>query len=108
MVKYQLSYSAEALRDLRDIFEYIAFELKEPATARAQVGRIRDNIRSLDAFPKRNRAIDWEPWVTRGVRQMPVDNFIVYYIPDDNNRTVHILRIFYGKRDIPNLVKNEL
>lgn len=107
MDKYQVNYSEEALRDLRDIFEHIAFELKEPAIATAQVNRIRNSIRSLDALPNRNKAVEWEPWVKRGVRQMPVDNFIVYYIPDDKNLMVNILRIFYGKRDIPNLVKNE-
>lgn len=107
MNKYHVSYSDDALRDLRDIFEYIAFELKEPATATAQVNRIRYSIRSLDTFPNRNKVVEWEPWLSRGVRQMPVDNFIAYYVPNDEDLSVHVIRIFYGKRDIPGIVKND-
>ena len=33
MDKYLINYSDNALRDLRDIYKYIAFELKEPGTA---------------------------------------------------------------------------
>jgi len=107
MDKYLVSYSDDALRDLRDIYEYIAFELKEPGTATAQVNRIRDSIRSLDTFPARNKAVEWEPWSSLGMRQMPVDNFIAFYITNDENFSVYVFRIFYGKRDIQNHIKKE-
>ena len=107
MDKYLVSYSDDALRDLRDIYEYIAFELKEPGTATAQVNRIRDSIRSLDTFPVRNKAVEWEPWSSLGMRQMPVDNFIAFYITNDENFSVYVFRIFYGKRDIQNHIKKE-
>ena len=41
MADYQVNYSDDALCDLRDIFEYIAFELKEADTVTAQINRIR-------------------------------------------------------------------
>lgn len=41
MDKYPVSYSDNGLRDLKNIFEYISFELKEPGIATAQVNRIR-------------------------------------------------------------------
>ncbi len=37
---YKISYSIDALSDLREIFTYIADELLVPETAEAQVGRI--------------------------------------------------------------------
>lgn len=101
---YSVGYSAEALQDLRDIFDYISRELKEHSIAVAQLKRIRDEIRSLDMFPKRNKAVEWEPWATRGMRQMPVDHFIVFYIVNDVGHAVQVVRIFYGKRDIPTIV----
>lgn len=105
MAEYQVSYSDDALRDLRDIFEYIAFELKEPDTATAQVNRIRDSIRSLDTFPARNQVVEWEPWSGRGMRQMPVDNFIAFYVIDSENSSVFVARIFYCGRDIQSHIK---
>ena len=56
-----VSYSGEALDDLRDIYTYIANELLVPETAAAQVGRIRKKIRSLDFMPARYALIEWEP-----------------------------------------------
>lgn len=38
---YTVSYSEDALNDLREIYTYIADELFVPETATAQVGRIR-------------------------------------------------------------------
>ena len=37
------------------------------------------------------------------MHQLPVDNFIVYYLVDDEKRTVTVVRIFYGGRDIDNM-----
>ena len=34
------------------------------------------------------------------MHQLPVENFIVYYLVDDKERTVTVARIFYGGRDI--------
>ena len=45
---YNVSYSVDALNDLREIYSYIANELLVPETATAQLGRIRKEVRSLD------------------------------------------------------------
>ena len=106
MANYLIIYSDEALQDLREIFEYIAGELREPVIAAAQVNRIREQIRSLGQFPARNKKVPWEPWHSVGLRQMPVDNFIAFYTIDDNQTAVQIVRIFYGKRDIQSCVRS--
>ena len=105
MDSYQINYSEEAVQDLQEIFEYISVDLMEPQTARSQVKRIREKIRSLDVFPERCKAVDWEPWDKQGIRQMPVDNFVVYFLIYDKEKAVQIVRIFYGKRDIPNVIE---
>ncbi|MBQ8401784.1 MAG: type II toxin-antitoxin system RelE/ParE family toxin [Clostridia bacterium] len=51
-------------------------------------------------MPGRFRLYDKEPWRSRGLRIMPVDNYLVFYIPDTENETVSIIRIMYGGRDI--------
>ena len=106
MDEYQIQYTDEALQDLRDIYDYISVELKSPGIAAAQLRRIRDEIRSLGMFPKRYKAVEWEPWSSRGMRQMPVDRFIVFYVADDGMLAVQVVRVLYGKRDIPNLIGN--
>ena len=97
---FHVAYSAEARQDLRDIYEYIACELLVPETAAGQTERIMKAIRSLEQMPMRHRLYEEEPWHSQGLRVLPVDNYLVFYLPDENSATVNIIRIMYGGRDI--------
>ena len=77
---YKVGYSVDALDDLREIHLYIANEFLVPETASAQLSRIRKEVRSLDFMPARYALVDWEPWHSMKMHQLPVDNFIVYYL----------------------------
>ena len=93
-------YSARARQDLRNIYEYISYDLLVPETATRQTRRIMKEIRSLDEIPMRHRLYDDEPWHSQGVRFFPVDNYLVFYLPDETKNTVYIVRIIYSGRDI--------
>ena len=99
-MSYAVEISAQAEADLRGVFEYIAFELQSVQNATAQLSRLQENIYALDEMPERYRRYDKEPWCSRGLRIMPVDNFCVFYIPDMEKSTVSIVRVMYGGRDI--------
>ncbi len=99
-MKYNIILTEQADTDLRSIYEYIAFTLIEPAIAAGQLDRIEKGIMSLDEMPERFRMFEKEPWRSRGLRQMPVDNFIVFYIPRIEDKTVNVFRVMYGGRDI--------
>ena len=62
---YEVEVSEQADRDLREIFEYIAFELQSPENAIGQLDRLEEQILSLDAMPKRYRKYEKEPWKSR-------------------------------------------
>ena len=97
---FHVAYSAEARQDLRDIYEYIAYELLVSETAVGQTERIMKAIRSLEQMPMRHRLYEEEPWHSQGLRVLPADNYLVFYLPDENSATVNIIRIMYGGRDI--------
>ena len=99
-MKYKVIFTKRADCDLRDIYEYIAFTLLEPETASRQLERIEKSILSLEEIPDRFRAFEKEPWHSRGLRQMPVDNFLVFYIPKANDETVTVIRVMYEGRNI--------
>ena len=103
---YKVGYSEDALNDLREIYAYIANELLVSETAAAQVGRIRKEIRSLDFMPARYALVEWEPWHSMKMHQLPVDNFIVYYLVDDEEMAVTVVRVFYGGRDIEGIINS--
>lgn len=97
---YDIQISEQAEADIRSIFEYIAFELQSIQNAVGQLERLEKSIYSLDRMPGRHRAYEKEPWRSRGLRVMPVDNYVVFYIPDHTEKVVNIVRVMYGGRDI--------
>lgn len=97
---YEVEISAQADVDLRVIFEYIAYELQSPENAIGQLDRLEENIMKLDQMPERFRQYEKEPWHSRGLRIMPIDNYCVLYIPDAEKAVVTIIRVMYGGRDI--------
>ena len=99
---YEVELSEQADSDLRGIFEYIAFELQSPENASGQLDRLEEQILNLDTMPERYRKYENEPWKSRGLRVLPVDNYVVLYIPDSDKKVVTILRVMYVGRDIDN------
>ncbi len=99
-MNYEVRLTTEAENDLRGIFEYIAFELQLPQNAAGQLDRLEQSIMSLDQMPERFRVYEKEPWHSRDLRIMPVDNYLVFYIPNHEEQTVKIMRVIYGGRDI--------
>ena len=97
---YEVELSEQADSDLRGIFEYIAFELHSPENASGQLDRLEEQILSLDTMPERYRKYEKEPWKSRGLHIVPVDNYCVLYIVDNGDMTVPIMRVMYGGRDI--------
>ena len=86
---FSVRYAPEATEDLREIYSYIAFSLKESDTAAKQINRIRKEVRSLNFMPSRYVIVDWEPWKSMGMHRLPVDNFIVFYTVDLHHNALH-------------------
>lgn len=99
-MNYEVRLTAEVENDLRGIFEYIAFDLQSPQNAAGQLDRLEQSILSLDQMPERFRVYEKEPWHSRNLRIMPVDNYLVFYIPNHEEQTVKVMRVLYGGRDV--------
>ncbi|MDR1147430.1 MAG: type II toxin-antitoxin system RelE/ParE family toxin [Spirochaetaceae bacterium] len=96
---YDVKIANRALLDLKLIYEYIANALMEPLIAEKQYSRIEKAAYSLAHMPERFRRYEKEPWRSRNLRVMPVDNYIVFYIADNENETVTVIRIMYDRRN---------
>ena len=97
---FDVQVSEQADKDLRGIFEYIAFKLQAPVNAAKQLDRLEEAISRLDHMPEKFRRYEREPWQSRGLRVFPVDNYLVFYIPNMDTNVVTVLRVMYGRRDI--------
>ncbi len=104
MTEYTIEYSPVARIDLKGIFSYIAFHLKERTTARNIINRIRKGIKDLDVSPDRYPPVEWEPWSSMGMRRFSVGNYEIFYLVNHDKTIVTVIRIFYGGRNIQNMI----
>lgn len=102
-MKYQVFTTEKAEEDLNSIADYLIYKLLAGETALKQIDRIEQAVMSLEEMPERYRIYDKE----RGIRVMGVDNYLVFYITDNDNKTVTVIRIMYGKRDIESQLSQE-
>lgn len=96
---YEIYLTEQAEADLRSIFRYIAVELMSPQPASDQLERLEQSIMKLDQLPERFRTYQKEPWQSRGLRVMPVDNYVVFYLTDPDPAIVTVIRVMYGSRN---------
>lgn len=97
---YEVIVTKEAEDDLRAIYEYIAFQLFAPDTAKGQINRLEKRIFGLEKLPERFRVYEKDPWRSRGVRVTPVDKYLIFYIPDKEKAIVTIIRILCSGMDV--------
>ncbi len=106
MDKYKIYYSPVASADLKGIYTHIAFNLKEKTIAENQVNRIREAIKNLDTLPNRNSRLELELKQPEEMRKMVVNNYIIFYIVDEQRKEVNVARILYGGRDIKSILND--
>ena len=99
-MKWTVFYTNTAEQDLRSIYDHIATTLCAVDTAKNLVRQIMEEIASLDEMPNRYAKYDKEPWKDRGLRFFSVKNYVIFYLPNEETKTVYIIRIMYGGRDI--------
>ncbi len=100
LIHYRVEISAQAETDIRSIYEYIAYTLQSPENAVGQLERIENRIIGLNIMPERFRLYEKEPWKSRNLHIVSVDNYCVLYLVNANDSVVHVLRVMYCSRDI--------
>jgi plasmid stabilization system protein ParE len=102
MKKYNVVITASALKDMEDLYNYIAYELKSPNSAKKLYFKIANAIQSLDLFAERYKVfcIDEE----RVVRRMLVDNYSVFYMTKANS--VIVTSVLYSSRDLREILNS--
>ena len=94
---YTVRITPEAEADMENLWGYITYELDSPDSAFKIVDDLYGEIAKLEKMPKRFRVIPREPWKSRGVRFMFVDNYRVHYVVDDNKNLVIVFNIMYSR-----------
>ena len=98
-MSYKIVYTEGSEQDLLNIYRYIAMDLLVPETAKNQIGRIMKAVNELESLPFRHKRYHDEPWHSKGLRVLPVDNYLVFYTVIEDDEKVVVLRIMYAGRN---------
>ena len=97
MSERTLFYSPLALRDLDNIFDYIANELMNPVSAAETVNAILEGTDQLEDFPFVGSIVEGLPFMTDEYRFIGIRNYLVFYRITDMR--IFIDRVLYKRRD---------
>jgi len=97
MKHHKILYSREALRDLDEIREYIAFVLQNRSAANRTINRILDAVEQLRKFTEMGALLSSIADIESDYRFLVTENYLTFYRTDDSN--IYVDRILYGRRD---------
>lgn len=100
MDKYKVKINPRAIRELDNIYDYIANEKLAAENAKGQVDRVKKAILSLDTFPQSYQERNEGRYAGKGYRQLLIDNYIAIFRIDEENKTVYVVTIQYQGRNL--------
>jgi toxin ParE1/3/4 len=96
---FQVLIAESAIADLKEIIEFIAKDNPEAALRLGE--KILAHALSLRTMPLRFPFHDKR----RGIRKMPLQPFLIFYLCDETTGVVHILHFWHGARRSPQFAR---
>ena len=100
---YTIKITPKAADDLDNIYRYISEGLFAASAATNIRERMKKEILRLKEFPFSCNHVADEFLSNKGYRKLIVDNYIVFYLIEEEKDQVIIMRILYGKQNYGNL-----
>lgn len=92
---YEVVYLPTARQQLEDAVMYIAVDLGAPDAAMNLADEVDEAVRGLREMPYRFPIYHTVYTMKREIRFFPVKNYNVYYVIDEDTRTVEIWRVLH-------------
>lgn len=102
---YQYHFTKKAETDLDEILFYISIELSNPDAAASFLKDLQTVLTSICSVPKIGRIVENEFLPDKEIRKSLVGNYVLYYLPDTEEKSIYVLRILYGRRNLDELVR---
>ncbi len=101
---YQIRYTPLAYEDLDSIDSYIAKTLANPSAADRLMEKMERSINQLKDLPYIGSEVADAYLAAKGYRKLVVDNYIVFHLVSEKERTVIVMRVLHGAREYQNLL----
>ena len=98
-MKYSAITAMIARRDILEAARYIAEKLHNSSAAGRLLDELEDAINSLEEMPHRHSLVEDEYLASRGIRFLPIRNYLAFYVVREESKTVVIVRVLYTRRN---------
>jgi addiction module RelE/StbE family toxin len=102
--KYKLKFTPKAYEDLDQIYSYITGSLMAEIAADNLLGKIEFSITRLESFPCSGSYILDDSLKSKGYRKLIVGNYIVFYLVNEQEKQVIIMRILYAAQNYKDIL----
>jgi toxin ParE1/3/4 len=102
--KYRVKIVPKAEEDLDEIFYYIALELNNKSAAEKMINLFSNKILRLQEFPFSCSLVEDDLLKDKGYRKLIIDNYIVFYIVNEEDQQVIVMRVLYGRKKYQDLI----
>jgi len=101
---FRVTETESAEKDIDAILGYMIREFGNVTAATAFADEIDEKYEKLEGNPYMYEESRDERLKKQGYRRIPIKNYVMLYLVDENRQEVIIARVFYGKQDYTKLI----
>lgn len=101
---FSYKFTAKAETDLDGIASYIAIQLGNPQATANFLDKLQAAISEICSFPESGSLVINNFLLYKTIRKKQIGNYIMYYFPDIQAKTIYIVRIIYGRRNLDEIL----
>ena len=98
-MNYSLNITDLAEEDILGTVKYISGVLKNPIAANNLLDEIEQYEKILEDTPNIYPLVNDEYLSEKGLKYVRIKNFLMFYIIDEDNRIVNVVRFLYARRN---------
>ena len=96
-MSYRVLTALAAERDIIAAADHIEHALKNPSAADRLLDHVERRFASLSELPRRTRVVGDPVLSSWGIHCIAVDNYLAFYVVDDEGKTVTVVRFLHQK-----------
>ena len=108
MIYYDVEVTQIAEQDYNRAEDYIKNELYNQKAAAGLAKKLHEAIKDLSFFPKKYPVCNDDYLRLWEIRFVPVNNYLLFYIVREDEKTVYVLRFLYGRRIWQKILRKQL
>lgn len=103
-IKHRLKFTPKASQDLDEIYNYITNNLFNESAAETLLEKIEKSIMNLKDFLQLGTFVGDPELKAKGYRKLIIENYIVFYLFNEIEGVVIIMRVLFGRQEYQNFI----